>query len=50
MVNGSAYEEISEGGSDGGCLKNSGGEKKTASVLDALVSLPTCIWSPNLLN
>ena len=48
-MRGSDEIDSSDGGSVSN-LKNLGGGKKTASVLDALVSLPTCISRPNLLN
>ena len=37
-------------GGKGNSLKNPGAGKKTASVFDALVALPTCISRPNLAN
>ena len=48
-VSGREVEEASEGGRDNS-LKNPGAGKKTASVFDALVALPTCISRPNLAN
>ena len=46
-VSGREEEEAPEGGREN-ILKNPGAEKKTASVFDALVALPTCISRPNL--
>ena len=48
-VSGREEEEALEGGKDNS-LKNPGAGKKTASVFDALVALPTCISRPNLAN
>ena len=48
-VRGREEEESSEGGRENS-LKNPGAGKKTASVFDALVALPTCISRPNLVN